>query len=352
VPTLSDVLAFLQQILTQLTYSLAPIGVILQNVLITAKETSPFEIRGYTKTAAAYVTDGTYGLPALAADIAALSAQLAAAETAIELAVGTPQQTGSPVTLPGTFDQDVCNAVWNNTPYSYPRTMGYAVVNTAQSVIQASYLGIPPQIGHFLVASVDFASQDFVLPGFTYPTWDPGDVLIGDTLLSMMTRQNPGFTCAYGNPPQTNVLLTEPLGAGISWITDLDETAFSELKQFYFPLTAFPTAPVWPGLANVTLLTPVALATSLTISEAMDGVLVSITAVPTKQGQFAFGDLISWRNAGALAFVEDNGDAEYPQNLGFQSAVYLPKAMAHCSGVVVRASPGVTGTVTPFTINA
>jgi hypothetical protein len=110
------------------------------------------------------------------------------------------------------------------------------------------------------------------------------------------------------------------------------------------------SAPVWPGIANVTTLAPVAIDVTVTITEAMEGVIVTITGVPSKQGQFVLGDLISWRNVGAIAFTDDNGQAEYPQLLGLQNAVYCPKAMAHAGGVVVRASPGVTGTITPFTI--
>jgi len=343
--------ATIQDVLNALAQILSPIGVILVNSQVAAKETKPFEIRGYTQEAASILGNGTYGNAAIEADLRADYLDIVALLNAIQTQIGTPAQAGVPVDIAGTSWQAICDAVWGNVPTGDVRNMGYALINVAQSTVQNSYFGIPPQIGHFHINAINFAVNDFQIPAFTYPVWDPGDVLVGDTLLSMMTRQNPGFNCSYGNPPQTNVVLTEPGGAGIGWITDLDETAFSQLKEFYFPLTARPCAPVWPGLGNVTLLTPVALATSLTISEALDGVLVSITAVPTKQGQFAFGDLISWRNAGALAFVEDNGDAEFPQNLGFQSAVYLPKAMAHASGVVVRASPGVTGTVTPFTIN-
>jgi hypothetical protein len=84
----------------------------------------------------------------------------------------------------------------------------------------------------------------------------------------------------------------------------------------------------------------------------MDGVIVSLTSVPTVRGFYAFDGLLSYRNIGALTFVDDNSDAEYPQTLGFTEAVYLPKAMAHAGAVKIRTVGGIVGTVTPFVIIA
>jgi len=118
------------------------------------------------------------------------------------------------------------------------------------------------------------------------------------------------------------------------------------------PATPIATPPVWPGLAKATLGTPVALATGVTIAEAMDGVIVNIASAPTKQGYFTFDDVRSWRNIGAVSFYSDTGAQEYPQGLGFESALYCPKVMVRAAGVKVRCASGVTGTVTPWTINA
>jgi hypothetical protein len=121
--------------------------------------------------------------------------------------------------------------------------------------------------------------------------------------------------------------------------------------QALTPATPIATPPVWPGLAKATLGTPVSLATGVTITEAMDGVIVTVTGAPTKQGYFTFDDARSWRNIGALSFYTDTGAQEYPQSLGFESAIYCPKVMLRAAGVKVRCASGVTGTVTPWTIS-
>jgi hypothetical protein len=108
---------------------------------------------------------------------------------------------------------------------------------------------------------------------------------------------------------------------------------------------------VWPGLAGVTLGTPVAIAAGVTITTPMDGVLIDITAAPVKQGYFTFDTVLSYRNIGALAFQSDDGQEEFPQTLGFTSAVYCPKTMQHAAAVVFRSSVGLTGTITPFIVN-
>jgi hypothetical protein len=349
--TLDQIYGAVLQDITETATLINPIAAIQQELKAVAREPSPGAMFGELLLVFGLLNNATYGLAALQAQLATLTALVSLDNTAILTALGTPQQAGSPVTLAGTFDQEVCDAVWNDIPTSYPRNMGYALVNAAQSAVQANYFGTPPRFGHFTINSIDFPTNDFQIPAYTLPVFDPTDLLVGDTLLSMMIRQNPTATVVYGNPPQTNVTIEYAGGTGIGWITDLDETSFSQMKAFLYPSSFAQNAPVWPGLANVTLLTPVALDVTLTVTEAMNGAIIDITSVPIKQGFFTFGDLISWRNVGALAFVDDNGQAEYPQLLGLASAVYLPKAMVHASGVVVRASPGVTGTITPFTIN-
>jgi hypothetical protein len=116
------------------------------------------------------------------------------------------------------------------------------------------------------------------------------------------------------------------------------------------PATPAPAPPVWPGLAQATLGTPVALATGVTITEAMDGVIVNITGAPTKQGYFTYDDTKSWRNTGSLSFFNDIGAQEYQQYLGFETAIYCPKVMVRAAGVKLHCASGVTGTVTPWTI--
>lgn len=109
--------------------------------------------------------------------------------------------------------------------------------------------------------------------------------------------------------------------------------------------------PVWPGLDLVTLGTPVALDSGVTITEPMDGVLISITGTePDYTHFYTYDDLRAWRNVGALVFLSDDGQAEGFQPIGFVSAVYCPRSMKQASAVKLKCGHGLTGTVTPWTI--
>ena len=115
--------------------------------------------------------------------------------------------------------------------------------------------------------------------------------------------------------------------------------------------TQIGVAPVWPGLANVTLGTPVALASGVTITTPMDGVIVSITGTdPDFEHYYTYDDLRAYRNVGALVFLDDDGHAESFQPIGFVSAVYCPRSMKRAGAVKMKVGHGLTGTVTPWTI--
>ena len=125
-----------------------------------------------------------------------------------------------------------------------------------------------------------------------------------------------------------------------------------------FPITfpPFPNipdaAPVWPGLDDVTLGTPVALASGVTITEQMDGVIIEITGTdPDFNHYYTYDDLRAYRNVGALVFLDDQGHAEGFQPIGFVSAVYCPRSMKHAEAVKLKCGHGLTGTVTPWLWN-
>ena len=118
------------------------------------------------------------------------------------------------------------------------------------------------------------------------------------------------------------------------------------------PVVTLNAPPVWPGIDNVTLGDPVDLAPGLTITEAMDGVDVSITGTePNYSYWFTYDDLRAYRSVGALVFLDDQGHAEAYQALNFASAVYCPRTMKRASALKLFSSHGLTGTVTPWTIN-
>lgn len=142
-----------------------------------------------------------------------------------------------------------------------------------------------------------------------------------------------------------------------SQITDVPAGMQHKLDDILAAIAAIPTAtpalvpPIWPGIANVTLGTPVAISAGFTVAGPLDGLLIEISYVPPLTGRYLFDGVPSYTHIGQVAFVSDNGDYEYPQNLGFQNQLVTPKLMVRAQSAVVRAKQAVTGTVTPWTIN-
>jgi hypothetical protein len=304
------------------------------------------------------LVDPTTGLAAIQAELATFQATTALDFTAVLTAIGTPQQTGSPVTLPATTpagggwvdDSNVGGLVWGFSLDPEFKT-AITLLGEAHDVVYANDNagGWIDQYSPYF--SVSFYSQMNGNFPFANQTPQPlaANILSTDTLVSWLTRELPTWTVDPAFNGGDSIAVYDFSSLPLIFNCILNEAQFEALKAAFNPVPSV-AAPVWPGLSNVVLGTPVAISTVVTIVEPMDGCLVAITGVPLKQGQFAFGGTVSWRNIGALAFTSDDGDEEFPQTLGFENAVYCPKAMAQAAGLVLRASAGVTGTITPWTI--
>lgn len=297
------------------------------------------------------VENGTYGLNALAALIAA-------ARTDILAAIANTQQAGSPVTLPATTPSggawlDAGNA--GDTVWHYTEILGdtepYQHLQSAGSWTNFLEVdGVGPQIDWLVYASSYSPVFDNAWT-VSYPSDDPSTILAGDTLLSWLTRENPGAVVSWYGGTGAQVAIHMGTGDDIQdFLTSIIDADFQIIKRELFPLPAISGAPVWPGLANVTLGTPVALADGLELDGPLAGVIIDITGVAPPVSFYPFGSLKSYVRAGALLFLSDNGDAEFPQPFGPQSEVVLPKAMITAGSAILRVTSGVTGTATPFTI--
>lgn len=111
------------------------------------------------------------------------------------------------------------------------------------------------------------------------------------------------------------------------------------------------TAPVWPGIDNVTLGTPVALSHGLVVTEEMDGVIVAVTTPPTRTGLYQIGDQYYDYGVGRIAFESDGGELEPWQYLGFRAALFTPKSMVRASACHLQVLGGAEGTITPWTVS-
>lgn len=168
------------------------------------------------------------------------------------------------------------------------------------------------------------------------------------TVFDFCDRIYPGTFVALGNGLPA---IPDPGENTYFWVVNIPDDQFLVLKRAALAGGAPPPEPpIWPGLSGVTLGTPVAIDTGVTVTGPMAGVLVDITSVPAEKAFFDFDGDISYRNIGALTFQTDNGQDELAQTLGFTSAIFLPKTMTEAASCLVRTVGGVVGTLTPFTV--
>lgn len=231
-------------------------------------------------------------------------------------------------------------------------TQVYDIVNglstgSNQDVLDAlaAYFGVnPPTIAQLGTMVSDLAT----IAGYTL-----GDVLDaiaaipGTDLTPVMNKLN----AMQPNTDYTFTTLTSRLADLQNDLTTLDGVA----DQILARVNLLPTdagnagAPVWPGLASVTLGTPVTLEEEPALTGPFDGVLINITTPPTKTGLRQFGTAPMDYGVGEIAFVTDNGYIEPWQYLGFRTALYTPKMMRQASAVKCRVLAGAAGTIRTFT---
>jgi hypothetical protein len=188
---------------------------------------------------------------------------------------------------------------------------------------------------------------------FGQPAPDYSDIRPDDTVLSWLQRTDTNLTWTQGYDGLPHARAGGPSSYGHNYEITPTFTSFPLSPTSTPPppvLEIPPAAPVWPGLANVTLGTPVALEDGLVVSGPLDGVLVDVTGHPSGAGKYAFGGLASWRYLGGICFRTDDGQAEWPIQMGPESGILTPRSMKRAASAVVRLNGGFTGTVTPWTI--
>jgi hypothetical protein len=352
-------LAFLKQILGELGRALGLLQVILGFASSSAQEDFPLEIQGIVAAIKLQVDNPTSGLNALYTQLAATQTALAVDTALILAAVGDPLQFGETVTLPlpppggygGPSSGDNAAAVW-----AYPLNFGITAGtqqdnagNFAARLGNDSVVVFPTAVNP-LVLQMSFWNS-LINAAIDYS--DLAGLLISDiplhtTVLAWANADVPTYTWALDPVGLVKGFRTAGSDDAEFWI-NLTQFQFDQIRALA-PTVAL-VAPVWPGIANVTLLTPVALSAGFSITEPMDGVIVDITVPPAGRGSYSYDGVLSFQNVGSLSFFTDDGDQEFQLSLGFTSAVYCCRAMVRAAGVRVRTVPGLTGTVTPWTVN-
>jgi hypothetical protein len=355
---MAQILTVVERILAILGNLVGLVNIINGNTAKAAQENVPFSIDTNTSITEAAVTDGTIGLAAIKTAIDTLTSNQATEFADIMAAIAATQQAGSPVTLPttppagyGSVDAATIAATVWATPGPTSSHLAMSMLEDAsffpnQWASWAQQLPFNQYAGWQVIWFEQWSeplSTGSVVPVLDWTTVIATDAnavdwlnrVAGFAIVSDFGGGCPGATDGFGN---------------VVYAGWLNTPTFLALRDKQLGLGKTTVPPVWPGLAAVTLGTPVAISSSFTVTGPMHGVLIDITAILANKPFFDFDGSLSYRNIGALAFQEDNGDEEFPQNLGFTSAVYCPKSMEIAANCVVRADASITGTVTPWVV--
>lgn len=355
---MSQVIAFLIRLVgltdkaVQLINQIISIVTGIQNALGTpAQQHSVDDVLTDTDTIITMLNDPSIGLAWIAGEIDAQAVGILAAIAALP-------QVGDPVTLPtvpptgygGADVADIVDQVWNDGQAALGTTPSDTLLQIARSLNTTADFDMPLYSGIFQVSRIDWGTTGFYLSLLNYPLFDPSDILITEDFPTCLARQNPTWNIGQPWFPQTFVGLDPTDGSVVHYTTTIDELGFQALKAAIFPPSSGGLPPVWPGLAEVTLGTPVAIASQLTVAGPMDGCIITITSVTTNKPSLAYDTQLAYKFIGGLAFVDDNGDVEPFQTLAFTNGLYSPQRMTRATSVVLRTDPGVVGTVTPWVI--
>lgn len=277
-------------------------------------------------------------------------------------------QTGSGVRVSSAGQATLAEAVWQFnelTEWSWWgnfNTSALSALTDCASLLAMQHLidGVPLWSNpHFRMVSQSPGTLVMALgnaeDGITWQSPDPVDftkVQLGDTVLTFLLRTQPEFAWQAQPffPPygQGRIWAADPLGTSFCWficmLTD------DELHL----LAGGSTQPAgrWPGLAGVTLGTPVAVTSSQVVTAAMDGFLMDVVGLPPGQGHQYAGSVTRYPYIGWASFLDGDGYTDVLQRLELDKAVVMPHNLVRCAAVAVNAKPGLSITVTPFTMGA
>jgi hypothetical protein len=236
---------------------------------------------------------------------------------------------------------------WLDNALDPTLTADQAVTVAAMDAIGRGQVGAFKQIGdpNF---HVEWQSAPYYAAPESYTSAKPdySDILPGDTVLSWLQRTETvrggwELDTATGLAVSYTVLSGEHIYRTVCDLRDLELHA----------LAIRTGPPVWPGEAGITRGTSVPLAAGVVLSGTMHGVEIYITATE-RAIPFVSADTFKlYKSLGRYTFVNDAGDLEPWQPIPADVAQLMPKAMAVAAGCLLSFYTGVTGTVTPFTIN-
>jgi hypothetical protein len=332
------------------------LGIISGAIAAAAIEHLPYQIETTVTSTSLNVASPAFGLAAIKTQTQAIYDQLLATSLALATLSDGLLSPGGGVILPnpppagygGGDLSSLPGEVWAFHWDGSGTAIGAQLYQGAFAAFNNSVVNADITAARYFVP-VYWATGVPTFSGIHEPTFDPGSYLAGENLLDALIRQNPTATCNWWDGVGGHVFIdTGVVGSIRSWVTRFDDYQWAaERPQAVIPIPQL-TLPTWPGLLSVVLGTPVPLDLAVTVPGPLDGVLIDITSVPTKQGYFQFDSIKAWRNVGAVTFASDNGDVELAQTLAFEHAVYCPRTIVRAASANLRCSPGVIGTCTPW----
>lgn len=351
--TLQAIYALLVEVISLVGTITGILGTLKNSLANVATESAPLAIETIASNGTNTVINPTYGNQAL-------YNLITANQTALLTALGSPQQAGQPVTLPavapsgygGPSAGDVTNAVWayqdGSTVNCFTALYWAGQYAFAGALNQGIRVSGQPFLSLMISSPAEFQNYFLAQP---QPPLDPSSILATDaTPQAWVQRAYSGYSWAAWSGPDQTVYYADGYLSAASWVLTLSQPDFDALKAAN-AAAGVKAAPVWPGLANVTLGTAVPISPSTqTVEGPMDGVIVAITAVPTPVGYYQFGPDKSFVRVGGVTFQSDNGNDEEAQPIAFQSMIIVPKTMARAQRALFRSVSGLEGTITPWTI--
>lgn len=352
---MTQVLLLLQKIISALSTVLSLVGIIQGNTTHAAQENVPFTLETDVAIVKSDVTDPSIGLAKIVSNQAALLAAIGIAQTDILTAIANLTNGTTPVSLPpsppsgygGAAAADVWNYIIPETSDEAHYDLGSIFQNT---VAREKAFGVQLIWSPFFAMSATWADWWIeTTSSYPHPAFDVSAISPTDTLAGFLLSQNPGHMwnlLPEGSHYQALYTSTHGSVALITCLVDLDR--FAEMKASPAASGAMP--PIWPGLTGVTLGSPVALSTALTVTGPLAGVIIHVSSFAPRMAYGTVGALQGLRFAGAATFTDDNGQAERAVGLSFVDEVLMPRTMEVAATCEIRADASVVGTATPFTI--
>lgn len=232
---------------------------------------------------------------------------------------------------------------WHQFAGSYLRSAGAFAINS--NLAAALPLAFQPDFAVY----GQWDSDDPNLNVYQRPAPDWYDIRAGDTRLSWLQRTDTDNTwydgTGYGDPYMRTHHGSDVWKIGPSF-------SEGQFQQWVGAVIARShLAPIWPGSASATDGTPTVVTAPQLVVGPMHGCHITVDAVKPNTSHQTAGTHLNYFRAGWLAFINDVGEVETLQWLGFDAADYVCQSMAEASSVLVYPNAATQITVTPWLLS-